>query len=404
MDIIKETKLIGNYLISLRKDFHKHPELGMEEYRTSKRIKEELDKIGVKYEDGIKTEVVATIGSGEEKVIALRADMDALRIQENTGVRYESQNKGLMHACGHDAHMSALLGAAMILKKYEENLQGKVVLIFQPAEECSSGAKLISEHGYIDDVDEIFGLHVFGDIECGKISIEEGPRMAASNKFTIKIIGKSGHAGKPQQCIDATVACAAIVMNLQSIVSREIDPLNSAVVTIGHIKSGETHNIISGEAIIQGTIRSFNATTTKHIQNSIKRIAYGTAVAYGATATVEYDISHHPAVINDPEVTKIALDAAKKIFNPNDLISVPRMMLGEDFSIYQKRIPGVFAFVGAGNEEIGRDYPNHNDKFNIDEKAILISTQLYVAFALEALKKENKKHLLISKIKEEKWN
>ena len=332
MDIIKETKLIGNYLISLRKDFHKHPELGMEEYRTSKRIKEELDKIGVKYEDGIKTEVVATIGSGEEKVIALRADMDALRIQENTGVRYESQNKGLMHACGHD------------------------------------------------------------------------PRMAASNKFTIKIIGKSGHAGKPHQCIDATVACAAIVMNLQSIVSREIDPLNSAVVTIGHIKSGETHNIISGEAMIQGTIRSFNATTTKHIQNSIKRIAYGTAVAYGATATVEYDISHHPAVINDPEVTKIALDAAKKIFNPNDLISVPRMMLGEDFSIYQKRIPGVFAFVGAGNEEIGRDYPNHNDKFNIDEKAILISTQLYVAFALEALKKENKKHILISKIKEEKWN
>ena len=279
MDIIKETKLIGNYLISLRKDFHKHPELGMEEYRTSKRIKEELDKIGVKYEDGIKTEVVATIGSGEEKVIALRADMDALRIQENTGVRYESQNKGLMHACGHDAHMAALLGAAMILKKYEENLQGKVVLIFQSAEECSSGAKLISEHGYIDDVDEIFGLHVFGDIECGKISIEEGPRMAASNKFTIKIIGKSGHAGKPHQCIDATVACAAIVMNLQSIVSREIDPLNSAVVTIGHIKSGETHNIISGEAIIQGTIRSFNATTTKHIQNSIKRIAYGTAVA-----------------------------------------------------------------------------------------------------------------------------
>ena len=400
----EQAKLIKEEIISYRRVIHSNPEVGQELPKTKKYVMDKLVEFGYSPEEICESGIVATIkGNKPGKTFLLRADMDALPIAEKTSCDFKSTN-GCMHACGHDAHMAALLGAAMILKKYEENLQGKVVLIFQPAEECSSGAKLISEHGYIDDVDEIFGLHVFGDIECGKISIEEGPRMAASNKFTIKIIGKSGHAGKPQQCIDATVACAAIVMNLQSIVSREIDPLNSAVVTIGHIKSGETHNIISGEAMIQGTIRSFNATTTKHIQNSIKRIAYGTAVAYGATATVEYDISHHPAVINDPEVTKIALDAAKKIFNPNDLISVPRMMLGEDFSIYQKRIPGVFAFVGAGNEEIGRDYPNHNDKFNIDEKAILISTQLYVAFALEALKKENKKHLLISKIKEEKWN
>ena len=404
MDIVKETKLIGNYLIGLRKDFHKYPELSMQEHRTSRKIKEELDKINVKYKEGIRTEVVATIGHGEGKVIALRADMDALRIKENTGVRYQSENEGVMHACGHDAHMASLLGAAMILKKYENDIPGKIVLIFQPGEECSSGARLISEHGYIDEVEEIFGLHVFGDIECGKISIEEGPRMAASNKFTIKITGKSGHAGKPQQCIDATIVCAAIVMNLQSIISREIDPLNSAVVTIGHIKSGETHNIISGEAFIEGTIRCFNASTTKHIQTSIKRIAYSTAIAYGATASVEYDISHHPAVINDPKVTKTALDAAKKIFDEKDIIKVPRMMLGEDFSVYQKRIPGVFVFVGAGNEEIGRDYPTHNDKFNIDEKAVLISTQLYVAFALESLGGEEKKQHSNQKLKEEVWN
>ena len=217
--------------------------------------------------------------------------------------------------------------------------------------------------------------------------------MAASNKFTIKITGKSGHAGKPHQCTDATLVCAAIVMNLQSIISREIDPLNSAVVTVGHIQSGETHNIISGDAIIEGTIRSFNAATAKHIQTSIKRIAYSTALAYGATASVEYDIAHHPAVINDGAAVKTALDAAKKIFDAEDIIKVPRMMLGEDFSIYQKRIPGVFAFVGAGNEEIGRDYPNHNDKFNIDEKAVLISTELYVAYALEATVKEPRRHL-----------
>lgn len=391
MDILKEIKLISNYIISLRKDFHKYPELSMEEHRTSKRIKEELEKIGVKYQDGVKTEVIATIGKGEGRVIALRADMDALRIQENTGVRYASQNKGIMHACGHDAHMAALLGAAIVLKKYEDSIPGKIILIFQPSEENSCGARLVSEHGYLEEVDEIFGLHVFGDIECGKISIEEGPRMAASNKFTIRVIGKSGHAGKPHQCVDSTLVCSAIVMSLQSIISREIDPVNSAVVTIGHIQSGYTHNIISGEAIIEGTIRTFNATTAKHIIKSIKRIAYSTALAYGATASVEYDVAHHPAVINDPNVTKTALEAAKKIFPAEDIIKVPRMMLGEDFSIYQKRIPGVFVFVGAGNEEIGRDYPNHNDKFNIDERAVLISAKLYVAYALEAMSKDIKK-------------
>ena len=393
MDIAKETKLISNYIIGLRKYFHRYPELSMQEYNTSKKIKEELDRIGIRYEEGVKTEVVASIGKGEGRTIALRSDMDALSIEENTGVRYSSENKGVMHACGHDAHMASLIGAAMILKKYEENLLGKIILIFQPSEENSLGAKLISEQGYLDDVDEIFGLHVFGDIECGKISIEEGPRMAASNKFRIKVTGKAGHAGKPHQCVDATLVSAAIVMNLQSIVSREIDPVDSAVVTVGHIKSGDTHNIISGEAIIEGTVRSFKVSTAKHIQQSIKRVAYSTAIAYGATATVEYDISNHPAVINDSEAVKTALEGAKKIFKEEDIISVPRMMLGEDFSIYQKSIPGVFAFVGASNEDIGIDYPNHNDKFNIDEKAILISTELYVAYALEALKKEVRRHV-----------
>ena len=390
MEILRETLMISNSIIALRKEFHKYPELGMEEYRTSKRIKEELEKMGVSYEEGIKTEVVATIGKANGRVIALRADMDALKIQENTGARYASETPGIMHACGHDAHMASLLGAAMILKKHEDILPGKVVLIFQPSEENSYGARFICEHGYLDNVEEIFGLHVFGDMECGKISIEEGPRMAASNKFSIKINGKSGHAGKPHQCIDATVICAAIVMNLQSIVSREMDPINSAVVSIGHIKSGETHNIISGEAIIEGTIRSFNATTTKHIQGSIRRIVYSTAIAYGATASVDYDLTHHPAVINDSDVVKTVLKGARKIFNEESLIKVPRMMLGEDFAIYQKRIPGAFAFVGAGNEEIGRDYPNHSDKFDIDEKAIIISTELYVSYALEALSKERK--------------
>lgn len=393
MDIKKETQQIGKQIISLRKYFHKHPELGLHEYETSKKIKEELDKIGVKYIEVSETGVIATIGKGEGRVIALRSDMDALRINEKTDVSYASENPGVMHACGHDAHTASLLGAAMILKKYEDELPGKVLLIFQPSEENCKGAKLILEEGYLqdEDVDEIFGLHVFGDIEIGKISIEEGPRMAESDIFKIHIKGKSGHAGKPHLCTDAAVAACATVVNLQSIVSRNINPIDSAVVTIGHIEAGSQHNIIPGEAYIEGTVRTFSIKTAKYIEKLINRIVYSTATAYGATASIDYNLSAHPIVFNDSEATQTALDGAKKLFTSENLVSIPKMMLGEDFSMYQKEIPGVFAFVGAGNEEMGRAYPNHHEKFNIDEKAVLISTELYVAYAIEALQKESRK-------------
>lgn len=389
MNIVEETKRIGNYVIALRKHFHRYPELGLQEFKTSERIKEELTKIQVPFIEAGGTGVIAFIGNDNGRVIALRSDMDALKITEKTGVSYESQNEGVMHACGHDAHMASLIGAARILKKHENMINGKVILIFQPSEENAKGAQLICEEGVLDDVEEIFGLHVFGDIECGKISIEKGERMAASNKFAIRIKGHSGHAGKPHQCIDATIVCAAIVMNLQSIVSREMDPLDSAVVTIGRIASGQSHNIVSGEAYIEGTIRSFSTATAKHIKSSIKRIAYSTAASYGATAIVDFSGASHPAVINDENVVKTALKGASKIFRSENLVHIPKMMLGEDFSVYQKKIPGAFVFVGAGNAETDRDYPNHNEKFNIDEKAVLICTALYVSYALEALGKSD---------------
>ena len=199
MDIRKEAKLLSTYVVKLRKHFHRHPELGLQEFETSKKIKEELDKIGVSYTETAITGVIGTIGNGDGRHIALRADMDALCINENTGVSYSSQNKGIMHACGHDVHIAALLGAANILKKHEEEINGQIHLIFQPSEENCIGAKLIVEEGSLVDIDEIFGLHVFTDIECGKISIEEGPRMASSDIFKIKVIGKAGHAGKPHQ-------------------------------------------------------------------------------------------------------------------------------------------------------------------------------------------------------------
>ncbi|MGL5085823.1 MAG: M20 metallopeptidase family protein, partial [Clostridium sp.] len=229
MNIVKETEELGEYIINLRREFHKYPELALEEFETSKKIKEELDKIGVKYVQCGKTGIVASLGCENGKTIALRSDMDALKVEENTGVDYTSRNLGVMHACGHDSHMASLIGAVIILKKHEAELKNKIVIIFQPAEENSMGAKQIVDGGHLDGVDEIFGLHVFGDIECGKISIQKGYRMAASHKFKIYIKGKSGHAGKPHQCVDATLVCAAIVMGIQAIVSREIDPIDPAV-------------------------------------------------------------------------------------------------------------------------------------------------------------------------------
>ncbi len=382
MDIRRETELISNYVIRMRKHFHQFPELSMKEYETSKRIQEELTNMGIPFTTVGETGVIGMVGTGE-KVIALRADMDALPIEEKNEVAYKSKNPGIMHACGHDAHTAALLGAALVLKKYEENLNCTVKLIFQPGEEISQGAKLMCESGNLDDVVAIFGLHVFTDIPCGKINIEAGPRMAASDYFTINMTGKPGHAGKPQQCVDATLAGAALVMNLQSIISREIDPVDTAVVTIGKFTSGSAHNIISGEARLEGTARHFSYEAQHHIEQSIKRIALSTATCYGASCHVNYKRSLHPEVNNDPVLTDLCMIGASKLFEAEDIIPVPKMMLGEDFSTYQQQVPGVFAFVGAGNKALGRAYPNHHEHFNIDERAVINSVMLYVAFAME---------------------
>lgn len=382
MDIRREVDQISNYIIRLRKHFHMHPELGMEEFETAQRIKEELANMEIPFVNVGQTGVIGIIGKGDH-VIALRADMDALKVQEKNEISYRSVNPGIMHACGHDAHTAALLGAASILKKYEAKLNCTIKLIFQPAEELSLGAKMIVDSGHLDGVSGIFGLHIFGDLPVGKISVEPGTRMAASDRFRIHINGRSGHAGKPHQAVDATVAGAAMVMNLQTIVSREFDPIESAVVTIGHFESGAQHNVISGEALIEGTARTFSNEASKHIEHSIRRIALSTATSYNAVAHVEYHRSLHPEVNNEPMITEIAYRAAKKIFQAESIVSVPKMMLGEDFSIYQQKIPGVFAFVGGGNEALGRAYPNHHECFNIDEKACLNAAMLHVAFAME---------------------
>ncbi len=382
IEIRSEVEQIRNYAVNLRKYFHQNPELSLEEWETSKRIKTELKEMDIPFIETAGTGVIGLLGNGEP-VIALRADIDALKVEEKNEVGYKSCNPGVMHACGHDAHMASLLGAAKILKAHEQELNCTIKLIFQPAEEVCKGAKMIMDAGYLDHVEQIFGLHVFADIPVGYINIEPGPRMAESDLFKITIRGRQGHAGKPQQCVDATVAAAATIMNLQQIVSRETNPIDAAVVNIGHVVCGTVRNVVAGNAFMEGTVRTFSRDEGKRIAAAVRRVAMGTAATYHATADVEYVLSAHPAVDNDPGVAELALAGARKVFPEEAFIDVPKMMLGEDFSVYQQRIPGAFAFIGAGNEQMGRAYPNHHEKFNIDEKAVSNCIMVYLAYVQE---------------------
>lgn len=382
MDICKEVEQIKNDLITLRRTFHQIPEIGLHEFETTKLIIQKLQKCNIECYPTGKTGVIAYIGKGE-KTIALRADIDGLPILEKTNAAYSSKTDGMMHACGHDAHIACLLGAAQILKQHEEELSNRIKLIFQPSEENCKGAKYVCGLGEADDIDCIFGLHVFTDIPCGQISIEAGPRMAITDLFHIDITGKSGHAGKPHQCIDATVVGSAIIMNLQSVRSRELDPSRASTISIGHFVSGTQYNIVSGSALIEGTVRTFLPEDSKLIKESITRVAEHTASAYRANAKVVYEESMHPAVVNDEEETKIALQGAKKVLPESMFVTIPPIFLGEDFSLYQQKIPGVYAFVGAGNKALNCCYPNHHDCFNIDENAIIYGTMLHLAYVME---------------------
>lgn len=378
MDIIREVNESMEQIKKYREDLHRIPETAFEEFETTEYIKRQLQKMGISYTEMHPTGVVAEIGSGS-KTIALRADIDALHVTEDTGCSFASENTGYMHACGHDGHMAVLLGTAYILKKQEERLSKKILLVFQPGEETARGAKMVLKTGLLDEVGEIFGLHIFSGIEAGKISLESGPRMASTNWFSIEVNGKSGHAGKPHLCTDATVISAAIIMNLQTIISRNIDPLDSAVVTVGKMVSGTARNVISGHARLEGTVRTFSEETEQLVKERVIEIVQSTASQFGGEAVIDYLPSSHPPLVNGAETVERALQGAKKIFTEDDFVHVPPMMLGEDYSNYLTVIPGAFAFVGGGKTQ----FPNHHGRFNMDDRALSSGVKLMLAYAME---------------------
>ena len=381
-DLVEKNK---EYVINLRREFHSNPEESFKEYETSNRVKEELDKMGIEYVSVAGTGVVATIkGNKPGKIIALRGDMDALTVKELNNMDFKSHNDGIMHACGHDGHISMLLGAAKVLNELKDEIKGSVKLFFQPAEEIAQGAHAMIKDGVMEGVDSIFGIHLWADIDTGKVSVEEGPRMAAADWFKINVKGKGGHGSAPQQCVDAVVVSSAIVMNLQSIVSREIHPNEPLVLTVGLLNSGSRFNVVAEDGYMEGTTRSFNPELRKNLPQMMERIIKSTAEAYRAEASLEFKFVTAP-VINDPKCSRIAEVAVEKILGKDGITKFEKITGGEDISHFMELAPGALAFVGCRNEEKGASYPHHNGCFNIDEDALEIGTRLYTQYAIEYL-------------------
>lgn len=373
------------YVIDIRRKLHMNPGLSWEEFEASKLIKEELTKMNIPFKECAKTGVVVDIkGDNPGKCILLRADMDALPVEELSEIPYKSQKKGKMHACGHDGHVAQLLGAVRILNESKELIKGTVRCVFQPAEEIGQGSEKMIEEGVLEGVDGAFAIHLWADVPINKISLEIGPRMASADNFEIKIKGKGGHGSLPQQCIDPIVTASAYVMNLQSIVSRETNPNEALVITVGKILAGTTANVIPEYAILEGTVRCFNPELRKEIPKKMERILKGTAEIYRAEYEMKY--MYYPApVINDEKCVQIGQETVTKLFGEETLYHLEKLTTAEDFSGYSTRVPGVLAFVGVRNEDKDCIYPHHHAKFNMDEDAFLLGTLLYVQYAIDFL-------------------
>ncbi|MHB8432365.1 MAG: M20 metallopeptidase family protein [Candidatus Tyrphobacter sp.] len=369
--------------IELRRAIHRTPELGFEEHATAALVEEELDRLAIPHRRVAGTGVVGILRGGKPgRVAALRADMDALPVQERTGLAFASGVAGVMHACGHDAHTAMLLGAAHVLAAQRETLAGSVVLLFQPAEEGPGGAQPMIDEGVLDDpvVDAIAMLHVDIRLETGSVSIAPGPVNASADELEIVVRGKGGHGASPHTAVDAIPAACAIVLALQNIASRETDPLGSVVVTIGTITGGYRNNIIADEVCMTGTLRAHDPVVREQLEGRVRRIVEGVAAAYGTQAEVRV-IYGYPPVVNDAELAGQFARYAREHADV-DVRALPPTMGAEDFAYFAQRVPGVLVRLGVRNDALGAIHPAHGAQFLIDEGALQVGIRTLVAFAL----------------------
>ena len=386
---------ISDYVIDKRRWFHAHAELGYKEFETAERICKELDALGIPYERPCETGVVATIrgtapdaydkdGRARRRVM-LRADIDALPVTEQTGEPFQSTHPGLMHACGHDCHIAMLLGAAKLLVSMPEELHGEVRLVFQPAEEGGNGSRTMIGLGVLEGVDGVYGAHIWSDIPKGKVSVESGPRMAATDWWRIDVTGRGAHGAMPNQGADAVLAGAAIVQSLQAIVARNMSPFEPAVVSVGQFHGGTARNVIAGSAWMEGTVRTFHEAAHTRIPKLMERMAQDTAAAYGCVATLTYERAH-ATVVNTPEASALARRAATEVLGSDAIVTYQGAMPGEDFSEYLKHRPGVFVFLGSGTADTrGKVWPQHSCRYDPDESVLVRGSMLAAQYAADFL-------------------
>lgn len=391
MDFNNDAKALQSEIINIRRKIHMRPELGMEENETSSFIKAYLEEEGIKYEEYAKTGICGIIkGTGisnENRVIALRADMDALPIMEKTNKEYSSVIEGKMHACGHDGHTAILLGAAKIINRYKNLFGGTVKLIFEPAEETVGGARYMIEEGVLDNpkVDIICGLHLDENIECGKIKVKYGEVNASSDPFKITVIGSGGHGAYPANAVDPIVIASNIVNALQNIISREINPLNSSVITVGSIHGGTASNIIPEEVVMTGIIRTLNSDDRKYIRKRIAEISEGIGLTLRGKAKIEIEESY-PILKNDKKIVDMLINSAVKIIGENNIVIQEKSKMGvESFAYFAEKVPSVFYFLGCRNEEKGIIYPAHSCLFDIDEESLAIGVAIQCQMVIDYL-------------------
>ena len=389
MDIKEKAENIKDYIIEMRRHFHQNPELSPEEFETTKKIVNELEKMGIEvstFKDGL-TGCIGTIkGAKEGKTLLLRADIDALSVHEKTNLEFASRVDGKMHACGHDCHAAMLLGVAKILSEMKDKFSGNIKLFFQAAEEIGLGAKLSIEQGVMDNVDACYGVHVTPRFESPKINMQYGERMAATDVFKLTVEGTSSHGSSPHLGHDAIVASAAIITALQTIVSRINNPLKPAVVTIGTIKGGQRFNIIANEVIMEGNVRTFDEIFRKEIETHIREIAESVAKAHSCTAKLEYRYGTGVVLNKDKNLVDIAQNAVKKLYGEDSLVEMEKITGGEDFSLLMEKAPGIFGYIGTRNTKVpGSEKINHHECFTVDEDALIRGTAVAAQFALDYL-------------------
>ena len=377
-------------LVATRRDIHAHPELKYEETRTAALVDERLQGLGYRTQTGVGRTGVVTLLEGAEPgpCVLLRADMDALPLQEQGDVPYRSTHAGIMHACGHDGHVAMALGAARILRRLDPPQRGSIKLIFQPAEEGGNGAVAMVEDGVLEEptVDAAFGLHLWNHLAVGKVAIVDGPFMASVDEFTIRVRGTGGHGAMPHEARDPVLAAAHVVTALQQIAARNVSPMQSVVVTIGAIHGGEAFNIIPDVVELRGTARSFDEDVWEALPAHLERVVQGTAAAHDCRAEIELKRMMRPT-INDPAMAGIVREVASEVVGEENIVE-ERTMAGEDFAEILARVPGCYFFVGSRNEATGRIHPHHSPFFDIDEGALPIGARLLTGVAHRYLERQ----------------